>query len=271
MQKKTTNTLALFGLLVTTAGTLCTVGTPPAWLTLKLGISGNVIFFTGIGLLCSGIVLFLWRVTTQSFIHSPRKLGPQAAKKTDLKEVYLLYLKNFGTQAPKLKQMRRWHNRNPNIFQIIVAPDPETRKRKIVASFKVVPLKDKVIPSLEFQDVTGSTLPEEYIAKTSRGAAAWYIGDLVSTSHSSARSVLRALVDYLDKNLVPGIAVYARPLTEKGFEYLQKHNFEAVDGQPLTMGTICRLMGQEVSEEMGRLRSATSYRAAGQTKDKRQH
>src|SRR5579864_977366 len=141
MTKKTSDTIV--GLLVAIAGVLCTVGTaPPVWLEAKIGISSNVVFFVGIGLLFVGLGLFIWTQVSPVVTAAPRKAGLQAAKRSDLKEVYSLYFKHFGKDTPTIDQMRRWHARNPNIFQIIVAPDPETRKQKIVASFKAVPLKD---------------------------------------------------------------------------------------------------------------------------------
>ena len=109
--------------------------------------------------------------------------------------------------------------------------------------------------------LTGTSLTEDHIVKPGHRPAAWYIGDVVSTSRLSAIAVMRDLVEHLSANLLPDTPVYARGLTQKGLGYLRDFRFEAVGNHRLELGRICRLLGSDVQELLSRLQSARPRRA----------
>lgn len=251
MTKPTSDALSIVGLLLTAAGTFVGFGALPTSLGSAFGITKEALLLAGTVLLVAGLGLVIWRgvvLGIDTIRPRPCKLGLQPATKSDLKELCALYRSHFGDEAPTLVQMRSWYRRNPRVFQIIVNLDRDTRRRKIVASFKAVPLKDSAIPFLEMEQMTGSTITEEFIVRPRGRPAAWYVGDLVSTSEISARAVMRGLRQFLVEGRNAYIAIYARPLTQNGLHYLQKFNFEPVGEAPMQIGQICRLLPADISQ-----------------------
>jgi hypothetical protein len=158
--------------------------------------------------------------------------------------------------SPTLLRMRELRTLNPNIFQIIVKRDPVTNSRTIVASFKAIPLKNETIPSIELGHLTRpDDFKNEHVAKFVGETRAWYVGDLISKSHSSSRVVMRELAAYLGKSLRRGVPVYARGLTEVGLQLLRNHGFEPVGDHGLEIGQICRLSSKDGVVLANRLRS----------------
>jgi len=161
--------------------------------------------------------------------------------------------------------MQRMHSRNGNIFQIVVEWNPVTGQRKILGSFKLMPLKREAILLLEWkgQGITGANLPHNLIVKPRGTPSAWYVGDVVSCSRTSARLVLKGIVDNFAENLRPGMRVYARGLTPVGLKYLRDFRFQPVGDGTMEIGTMCALYPPEVNDLVARLHSNQPLRPRG--------
>lgn len=271
MTKLTNDAVAACGTLLAGAGALFTFGTAP----LPFFEAHRGLFLaSGLGATGLGVGLIVWRVGI--WIHSRTRrrsqqliLQSQTAKRSDLPELYELYSKQFGDDIPTLERMRTWYSRNPNIFRIVVLKDVISGARKIVASFKAVPLKNVTIAFLELEALSGTNLPEDHIVRPRGRASAWYLGDLVSTSRVSAIAVMRDLVEYLSANVQADTPIYARGLTEKGLSLLRDYYFEPVGENRMEIGRICRLTGTEVQELLDRIRGKQPSRSGPRTRQMR--
>jgi hypothetical protein len=176
------------------------------------------------------------------------------ASRGDLPELRDLYMSKFGDDVPSLMQMRKWHKQNPHVFMKISDHELFSGRRKIVASVKMVPNRAEAIALLDAEEVSGTTFLESHIARGRRVPAAWYIGDLVSTSSRSARAITEELVLYLADHLSDETLIYARPLTAQGMKLVQKFGFKPVLGRNGEFGRIYRLRGSAVLSMAEQLR-----------------
>jgi hypothetical protein len=273
MDKKTSDVVAVVAVVVGFAGYLAAIGTSPISVAARFGLSNHVLLNISVLVMAGGSMLLIWRtvVAVAERIRRTGGLGrfPRVLRATraDLPELHALYVRQFGEGAPSLAWMQRVHSRNGNIFQIVVEWNPVTGQRKIVGSFKVMPLKRNVILLLEWkgQGITGANLPHDLIVRPRGIPSAWYVGDVVSCSRSSARLVLKGIVDHFAENLRPGMRVYARGLTPVGLKYLREFQFQPVGQGKMEIGTMCALYPPELDDLVARLHSNQPLRPRNAT------
>lgn len=274
MTKKTTDSLTIAGVVLSLGGMISSfAGIPtsskdPSPFISQFGVSAHALFCAGVATLVCGVALILFALVPRSlrgrlrFRRSHSSLiHAQVAGAADLPELAELYLRQFGEDAPSLAQMRSWHSCNSSIFRIIVEIDAVSGARRIVASCKLVPLKNAVLPLLELGHFTGIALTKEHIVRFKGSACAWYVGDLVSTSRVSAVAVMREMVDFFSKHLREDkpLPIYARPLTKDGLKYLQDFHFEPIAEDDMELGVMCRLDWKQVRVLVMQLHSASRH------------
>jgi len=275
MTKKTTDSLTIAGVVLSLGGMISSfAGIPtsskdPSPLISQFGVSAHALFGTGVATLICGAALILFALMPRSlrirlsFRRSHSSLiHAEVAGSADLPELAELYVSQFGEDAPSLDQMRDWLSCNSGIFRIIVEIEPVSGARRIVASCKIVPLKNAVIPLLELGHFTGKGLTKEHIVRFKGSACAWYVGDLVSTSRVSAVAVMREMVDFFSKHLREDkpSPIYARPLTKDGLKYLQDFHFEPISVEDdIELGVMCKMDWKQVRVLAMQLHSASRH------------
>jgi hypothetical protein len=275
MTKTTERVVGLVAVIVGLAGYFIGI---PSNLAESFGISSATLLVLSLGVLAFGLLLLLWRVWEEARALYERLKSPgsgsdlprvRPAAWPDLPELHRLLVRFFGEEAPSLRNMRKWHSRNPDIFQIVLRLNAITGERKIVGAFKLAPLKRDAWFYFELGHSMRGDFPEKYIVKPRGTAMCWYIGDVVSTSRRHGELVMAALVDSLSVKLRPDTPVFARALTLKGLGYLRDFNFQPiVMDSKLELGTMCSLHPPDVGELVERLHSGKPLRPNRTTKSR---
>jgi hypothetical protein len=220
-------------------------------LSYSLLISGFV--FTAVGVLAFLVppMLGLGRPLKEIVdnITSRAKDSPHLhkfAEPSDLAALHEIYSHHFGKDVPSVELMRSWMKRCKTAFTLIYR---ETRKpglftsRKLVGSFKVLPLTTSGVKALQHGQATGASFKPEHICATENGASAYYIGDLFATDRIAKAVALYELQAYCTKISSPSVTFYARPLSAEGRRVMIRRGFvQLADGksQP-EIGRLCFL------------------------------
>ena len=162
----------------------------------------------------------------------------------------------FGeSEVASPETWQEWHWQNAQVIQVVFRVNVQSLTHKLVGGFKMVPidgiLKAKV-ESGEF--ASGTAIPVEHIVRTGSGPAAWWLGDLISTSKQTAPFVMKALRDFLLENVGPRESIFVRPLSPKGLSLTEAHGFVTVpDHKVPEIGRVCVLNATDVGDLLEKL------------------
>jgi len=194
-----------------------------------------------------GILLPVWRWALESV--TGRIEAPHFRKYAgveDIPTLQYMYEKEFKDDAPSLELMNSWFSKCSKVFVMVYRklPHPNAGESiQLIGSFKFVPLSRSGVHSLEFKLVTGSTFRADDICTKPERAAAYYIGDVVSTGMIAGGHVLEEIIKESERYSKRRVTFYARPLTKRGLNVMQRRGFCRVGDQSrvFMLGDLCKI------------------------------
>ena len=188
------------------------------------------------------------------------------AKERDLPELQSFYSRFFGADVPELALMMQWQSRSKAIFWLVyeVRRQAAVESRKLVGSFKIVPVTKSGVQELDAETVSGSTFRPSHVAARRRDVAAYYVGDVAATDRAARAAVVAYLRSVLGADEFAGYALYARPLTPDGQRLMRTLGFVRVaDGREPVVPDICRLAARRSAAQ--RQRRVSRYKLIAST------
>lgn len=167
----------------------------------------------------------------------------EAARRTDLPRLHMLYSSHFGRDVPSVERMRLWLARCATIFTLIHRVRRNEGLSELTGTFKFIPLTVAGVRDLELGRVTGSTFRPEHVCSCRERAAGCYVGDVVATTWFGRGVVMANLRDACSDAVGRGLVIFARPLTGDGLRLMIRYGFIQVsDGRSSPeIGKVCRL------------------------------
>jgi predicted acylesterase/phospholipase RssA len=214
---------------------------------------GVVILFVGVGL----FLLVSWAVF--KYLSTKNQVQESLASfrvvaKEELPALHAYCLSKFGGQISDLPTMIPWHERNPQIFEILTRkPAGSATMSDIEGYFSLLPLTEEARHAVNKGTYAGATLPPEAIA-TDDSATALYIGGIAAnTSKGQVKAVFR-LRERL-RSFDSAKVIYTRPVTEHGLKWVRDAQFTRVDGKSeLFLGYLCKKDVEDSETKRGRIR-----------------
>jgi hypothetical protein len=179
------------------------------------------------------------------------------AKSGDLARLRNRYEENFGRDIPSLDLMEAWFNRYARAFVLVYEGAEEKNldvdRKKLIGSFKLLPISAEAVEDLERGKVTGSTFKPEHVCSETE-AAAFYVGDLFASGMVGGAAVLSHLDITCKQLLDRGFPIYARPFTNSGRRVMRKRGFIQVsDGkEDLELRQLCKLAASKLRRQFRR-------------------
>lgn len=218
---------------------------PLAWhFLLVIGIA-----FVAAGMVFGGVTLVsnpaLWLRQAMGVTIGTTAYEFVPAREQDLQSLATFYSHFFGADVPRLEQMLAWNRRAQPSFWLVnelrgTLADGESRR--LVGSFKIMPVTRSAVKRLDAETVSGSTFEPQHIARRPRDTAAYYIGDVAATSRPARAAVVAYLRAMLGRGEFNRYAFYARPLKDDGRALMHTYGFRGVtDGREPRMGRMCVL------------------------------
>ena len=158
-----------------------------------------------------------------------------SASRDELKQVHDFCVQMFGPEIATLQQLSQWHERNAQLFWIV----REFKSGRIIGYFSLIPINKRAARLVEQKGLSASQFTPDHIVKTNGKPAAIYIGGIGAKGRMGRAVTLAHLKDRVDHERKRGVSVFfARPVTQKGLELVEKYRFVPVNAGGL--GSIYR-------------------------------
>ncbi len=178
-----------------------------------------------------------------------KKYNCHQAQKEEIQSVYALARKYLGENIASLDKMLLWHDRNPEMFNVVyrISGSHDNRKETFVRFFCLITISNMAVDRLKSKEMTGAGFELEHIMKANENPDAIYIGALVADGMMAQGTtnyfMQREITDYWG---IKTNAVYSRPTTNEGMNMMEKYGFHAAD--PLDAHKINCLHTKQISE-----------------------
>src|SRR6266702_2538641 len=156
------------------------------------------------------------------------------ARFNELRTIYELAVRLFGTDVSNLRSMREWLNVNPKILWAIrrVTTRPGQRVGEIVGYICVIPLNGDAAMKIRRGDIKGSSITLHHITARKETPMALYIGAIAGTDLASKAASLHYLASIVQNfSADRKLKVLTRPVTEDGLRIVEGHSMTPVNGE----------------------------------------
>lgn len=195
----------------------------PVWLASGLAALG--IFVT-----LFGCALFLWPEEIARHTYQCRP-----AKRNELQQVHDMAYAHFGSQVSSLPTMKKWHDKNPEIFCIIqkVSRGRFKESREIVGYYAILPINQAALDKITSGEARAAHLSHSDIEKPGAQCAALFIGAVVGVTIRAKGHLLSIVDAEITKHYSKlSTTILTRPVTADGLRIVNKFDFSPHSSTP---------------------------------------
>ena len=160
------------------------------------------------------------------------------ARACDLKDAREFCLRTIGPGLSPLKKMRRWYDKNPTIFSILVAARSEDtaqsdRPESISGYFGIIPINKSACDALDQEQLDGVSFTTDHICGVDETPNGYYLAGVAADNSVARRKILLELKKQLETLVqVQPRLFYTRPISADGLRLVKAFNFDRVDRDP---------------------------------------